>query len=62
MTVLVMFVFPLWAIAVLTIDFLVLFALLTESDSLQPDSGSARRGCRRIARDAQPPAFWNGGA
>ena len=32
MTVLVMFVFPLWAIAVLTIDFLVLFALLTESD------------------------------
>ena len=32
MTVLVMFVFPLWAIAVLAIDFLVLFALLTESD------------------------------
>jgi hypothetical protein len=32
MTVLVMFVFPPWAIAVLTIDFLVLFALLTESD------------------------------
>ena len=32
MTVFVMFVFPLWAIAVLTIDFLVLFALLTESD------------------------------
>jgi hypothetical protein len=32
MTVLVMFVFPLWAIAVLTIDFLVLFALLTESE------------------------------
>ena len=32
MTVFVMFVFPLWAIAVLTIDFLVLFGLLTESD------------------------------
>jgi hypothetical protein len=32
MTVFVMFVFPLWAIAVLTIDFIVLFALLTESD------------------------------
>jgi hypothetical protein len=34
MTVIVMFVFPLWAIAVLTIDFLVLFGLLTESDEL----------------------------
>jgi hypothetical protein len=32
LTVIVIFVFPLWAIAVLTIDFLVLFALLTESD------------------------------
>ena len=32
LTVIVMFVFPLWAIAVLTIDFLVLFGLLTESD------------------------------
>jgi hypothetical protein len=32
MTVFVMFVFPLWAIAVLTIDFLVLFGLLTQSD------------------------------
>jgi hypothetical protein len=32
MTVFVMFVFPLWAIAVLTIDFLVIFALLTDSD------------------------------
>jgi hypothetical protein len=31
-TVIVMFVFPLWAIAVLTIDFLVLFGLLTQSD------------------------------
>ena len=31
-TVFVMFVFPLWAIAVLTLDFLVLFALLTQSD------------------------------
>lgn len=32
LTVIVMFVFPLWAIAVLTIDFLVLFGLLTQSD------------------------------
>ena len=32
MTVIVMFVFPLWAIAVLAIDFLVLFGLLTQSD------------------------------
>ena len=32
MTVFVMFVFPLWAIAVLVLDFLVLFGLLTESD------------------------------
>jgi uncharacterized membrane protein HdeD (DUF308 family) len=32
LTVLVMFVFPLWAIAVLAVDFLVLFGLLTQSD------------------------------
>jgi hypothetical protein len=32
LTVIVMFVFPLWAIAVLTIDFLVLYGLLTQSD------------------------------
>ena len=32
MTVIVMFVFPLWALAVLAIDFLVLFGLLTQSD------------------------------
>ena len=32
LTVIVMFVFPLWAIAVLAIDFLVLFGLLTQSD------------------------------
>ena len=32
LTVFVMFVFPLWAIAILTIDFLILFGLLTESD------------------------------
>lgn len=32
LTVLVMFVFPLWATAVLAIDFLVLFGLLTQSD------------------------------
>jgi hypothetical protein len=31
-TVFVMFVFPLWAIAVLTLDFLILFALLTQSE------------------------------
>jgi hypothetical protein len=32
LTVIVMFVFPLWGLAVLTIDMLVLFGLLTESD------------------------------
>jgi hypothetical protein len=32
LTVIVMFVFPLWALAVLTIDMLVLFGLLTQSD------------------------------
>jgi hypothetical protein len=32
MTVFVMFVFPLWAVAVLTLSFLVLFGLLTESE------------------------------
>jgi hypothetical protein len=32
LTVLVMFVFPLWAIAVLAVYFLVLFGLLTQSD------------------------------
>jgi hypothetical protein len=32
LTVIVMFVFPLWALAVLFIDFLVLFGLLTQSD------------------------------
>ncbi len=32
LTVIVMFVFPLWAIAVLALDFLVLFGLLTQSE------------------------------
>jgi len=32
LTIVVIFVFPLWALAVLAIDFLVLFGLLTESD------------------------------
>jgi hypothetical protein len=32
MTVFVMFVFPLWAIAVLTINFLIIYGLLTHSD------------------------------
>jgi hypothetical protein len=31
-TVFVMFVFPLWAIAVLAVDFLVLYGLLTRSE------------------------------
>jgi hypothetical protein len=31
-TVFVMFVFPLWAIAVLTLDFRILYALLSRSD------------------------------
>jgi hypothetical protein len=34
LTMLVIFIFPLWAIAVLAIDFLVLYALLTQSDEL----------------------------
>jgi hypothetical protein len=32
LTVIVMFVFPLWAIAILAIDFLILYGLLTRSD------------------------------
>jgi hypothetical protein len=32
MTIFVIFIFPLWAIAVLTLDFLVIYALLTRSD------------------------------
>lgn len=32
LTLVVMFVFPLWAIAVLAIDFLILYGLLTQSD------------------------------
>ena len=32
LTVFVMFVFPLWAIAVMAVDFLILYALLTRSD------------------------------
>ena len=32
MTIFVMFVFPLWAIAVLAIDFLILYGLLTRID------------------------------
>jgi hypothetical protein len=35
LTLLVMFVFPLWAMAVLAMDFLVLFALLTKSDEFE---------------------------
>jgi len=30
-----MFTFPLWAIAVLTLDFLVLYALLTRGEELE---------------------------
>jgi hypothetical protein len=32
MTVFVIFIFPLWAIAVLTVDFLIIYGLLTQSD------------------------------
>jgi hypothetical protein len=32
MTIFVIFIFPLWAIAVLTLDFLIAYALLTRSD------------------------------
>ena len=35
MTVFVMFVFPLWALAVLIVDFLVLYGLLTRSDEFE---------------------------
>lgn len=35
MTVFVMFTFPLWAIAVLALDFLVLYGLLTRSDEFE---------------------------
>jgi hypothetical protein len=35
MTVFVMFTFPLWAIAVLTLNFLVLYGLLTRSDEFE---------------------------
>ena len=35
LTVFVMFTFPLWAIAVLTLDFLVLYALLTRSEEFE---------------------------
>jgi hypothetical protein len=35
MTIFVIFIFPLWAIAVLTLDFLVAYALLTRSDEFE---------------------------
>jgi hypothetical protein len=35
-TVFVIFVFPLWSIAVLTLDCLVIYGLLTESESFDP--------------------------
>jgi hypothetical protein len=35
MTVFVIFIFPLWAIAVLTLDFVVAYALLTNSDEFE---------------------------
>jgi hypothetical protein len=35
MTVFVIFIFPLWAIAVLTLDFIVVYALLTHSDEFE---------------------------
>ena len=35
MTVFVIFLFPLWAIAVLTLDFVVLYALVTHSDEFE---------------------------
>jgi hypothetical protein len=35
MTVFVIFVFPLWAIAVLTLDFVIAYALLTNSDEFE---------------------------
>jgi hypothetical protein len=35
MTVFVIFIFPLWAIAVLSLDFIVAYALLTRSDEFE---------------------------
>jgi hypothetical protein len=35
MTVFVIFIFPLWAIAVLTLDFIVVYALLTHSEEFE---------------------------
>ena len=35
MTVFVIFIFPLWSIAVLTLDFIVIYALLTHSDEFE---------------------------
>ena len=35
MTVFVIFIFPLWAIAVLTLDFLIAYALLTNSEEFE---------------------------
>jgi hypothetical protein len=35
MTIFVIFIFPLWAIAVLTLDFIVAYALLTRSDEFE---------------------------
>ena len=35
MTIFVIFIFPLWAIAVLTLDFLIAYALLTRSDEFE---------------------------
>jgi hypothetical protein len=35
MTVFVIFIFPLWAIAVLTLDFIIAYALLTRSDEFE---------------------------
>ena len=34
MTVFVIFIFPLWAIAVLTVDFLIIYALLTQREQV----------------------------
>ena len=63
MTVIVMFVFPLWAMAVLALDFLVLFGLLTQSDEflyLMPSGG--RAACTGRARCPGPTSSRHTGA
>ena len=53
MTVFVIFIFPLWSIAVLTLDFLVAYALVTHSE--ESSSGTERQGS---ANGGVPGRAW----